>query len=230
MSYGFVERRHDFREPVDEGTVSIGAQRFRLVNWSSSGFLAEGVPPPAAVGTEIRCTLTLQAGDKRFAFTCTARIVRAGPPGTGFAARFEYLEPDTAVAVQRHFNPYGAAITATAGVAYTRVLPPPPPPPPEDAAAALAEDAAALSLEWGLETITRQSTAGGDPVELRRQLARLKAAVARRYHPDAGEDPTDRRLRAEIFARVWEKLEDLEAGIGRTPQPDTPPESGRRLR
>lgn len=220
----FMERRHEFREPVDDGRVMIGGRAYRLVNWSAGGFMAAGSPLPTVIGGSVPCRIELRTNGTPFDFDCTARIVRADPDGDRFGAQYDRIEPDVAGAIQRYFHPWGATASAAAGVAYTRLSPPPPPawPPPDiDAtspgAGSVLQEAAALCLEWSLGTVGRVPPDGSDPAEVRRQLSRLKAAVARRYHPDAAGDPADRRLRAEIFTRVWEQLESLEAGLSGAP-------------
>lgn len=223
MPHSFIERRYDFREPVDEGSVDAGGRHYRLINWSVGGFLAEGEPAPGDVGEQLPVSLTLRSGGNRFAFTAVVRVVRAEQPAGFFAARFEHLDPTVTAMVHRHFNPFGVSIRGSAGAYAQPAAPPVRPVEPEPEVTA-----AALSQQWSRDTAAFQQAAfqqaaaqkaaaeakaETDPDEVRRQLARLKAAVARRYHPDSATDGTDRRQRAEIFTRVWSQLEQIESGL-----------------
>lgn len=231
MPRSFYERRHDFREPVDEGTVTVAARSYRLVNWSVGGFLAVGAPPLAPGGVAA-ARFDLNAGGARFAFDGWVRVVRAGDPPGSFAGQFERLEAADRDVIHRHFDPFGAVASASAGTAYA-VAPPAPPPPPPPEPPPLSEEpmeaAAELCVEWGRNTLEAESAdPHHDTADLRRQLSRLKAAVARRYHPDAVAEAQERVHRAEIFARVWAQLEEIEAGlVGGAVAKD--PQSGNRI-
>lgn len=219
----FFDRRCEFREVIEDGVAVLedGGARggvLRLVNWSRGGFLAFGRDWQGGPGEAFQAALALTSAGRRFHFRCAAEVVRSDPELGFVAARFVRVEPAVRSAIDRHFDP--AASLADAAYAAGSRCPaagerqsPGGVPAPDSGETALpavpvpAGGPVFASLR-GLDRAGLDATADC--------LAAVKAAFARRFHPDAaspGTAPEERALRARLFQEFWGELDAMERGV-----------------
>ena len=219
----FFDRRREFREDLEEGVAVIDGGVLRLVNWIRSGFLAAGRDWRGLPGTRFAATLSLAAAGRHFHFHCMAEVVRMDPAQGVVAARFVRLEPAVRCAVDRHFDPAavlaGGAYAANSRDAVTEGA-------SADGAAADGSradgsGAAGLPAPAPVPAPVFASLQALDPAGLAAAadcLAVVKAAFARRFHPDAaapgsGRGPEDRAARTRLFQEFWADLDAMERSV-----------------
>ncbi|MFM2042799.1 MAG: hypothetical protein RLY86_1375 [Pseudomonadota bacterium] len=210
MRSTFLERRRQLREPVTDGRVTIAGRPHPLVNWSQNGLLIDAWTQAVPPGHRFAAEVSLKAvGGERFRFPAEARAVRHDPRNSRLAATFVCLDMTVAPRILQHFNPVqtrrveivteraeraarediAAAAATTAGK--TAELPPFPPP---DAGEDGPDDHVRLA----------------DMVVAAREVARLKTAFARRFHPDTAPRDESHPLRVEMFKEFWDVLDATE--------------------
>lgn len=186
MRNPFFEKRRQLREPVAAGRVLAQGQALRPLNWSQNGMLLEGWATPASPGQRLSASVELEAGGSRFRFEAELRVVRAGPTGR-LAATYVCLDAPEAARIANHFRPApGPAFIAEA-------RPVPPPPPRTD------------DPENGVRL--------ADMVIAQREIASLKTAFARRFHPDTAPRDETYAVRVELFKEFWSVLEAAESKV-----------------
>lgn len=211
---GFFDKRREFREDVEEGVAVLDDGVLRLVNWSRTGFLSFSRDWRGPPGTRFAAALALTAAGRHFHFHCMAEVVRMDPALGVVAARFVELEPAVRAAIDRHFDPAAplADIAYCAGLA------------PREEGAGPAAGGPGIRGEADLPAV---SAAGPGPVfgSLRAEdpaglaaaadcLAAVKAAFARRFHPDAASPaPEDRAVRTRLFQEFWAELDAMERSV-----------------
>ena len=99
----FKERRREGREPA-EGTVKISGRRFRLVDWSSSGFQAQGPASDLNEGDRVSLEFSIVIGEDEYFFECNAFIVRSEPEEDCFAGVFVDMHDEDRLAVAQYFE------------------------------------------------------------------------------------------------------------------------------
>ncbi len=187
MRNPFFEKRRQLREPVADSRVLAQGQALRLLNWSQNGMLLEGWATAASPGQRLSATVELTAGGKRFQFEAELRVVRASPAGR-LAATYVCLDAPEAARIANHFRP----APGPAFIAEARPVPPPPPPRNDDP-------------ENGVKL--------ADMVIAQREIASLKTAFARRFHPDTAPRDETYAVRVELFKEFWSVLEAAESKV-----------------
>lgn len=204
MRMTFFEKRRQLREPVTDGTARVAGETVRIVNWSQNGLLLDGMAGPVAAGQRFSAEIDLTAvGGERFAFAAEARVARLHGAGR-VAATYVCLDGQVAPRIVRHFHPipgHGMKVLADAATAReqaARDQTAPDPEPPPSAAPAAAGDPVDDSVRLA------------DMVVAAREVALLKTAFARRFHPDTAPRDDTHALRVEMFKEFWDVLDAAE--------------------
>lgn len=194
MRSQFFERRRQLREPVTEGQALIGGQPFGLLNWSQNGLLLAADEPLPERGSRLSAEIDLMAGPQHFAFPAELRVVRTHPDRGQVAVSYVCLDVPVARRIQAYFQPAAQARFIADGV---QTVPPAAEKPKPVAMPAPARDEAVSAL---------------------REIAALKAAFARKFHPDTAKRDGSYGLRVELFKEFWSDLEAAETRL-KAPQP-----------
>ena len=96
------DKRRESRKPA-EGSVTIAEERYVLVDWSSSGFLAKNYSDGLSKGERQPIEFSVLIDDEIFCFECSAIIVRTAPEEGLVAGAFVLMDEKDRVAVAQHF-------------------------------------------------------------------------------------------------------------------------------
>lgn len=96
------DKRRECRKPA-EGSVKIAEERYVLVDWSSSGFLAKNYSDGLSKGERHPIEFSVLVDDEIFCFECSAIIVRTAPEEGLVAGAFVLMHEKDRVAVAQHF-------------------------------------------------------------------------------------------------------------------------------
>ena len=97
------EKRRESRAKA-EGTVVIAGQSYDLVDWSSSGFLAEGFDGGHSKGDRVPIEFSVQIEGETYFFGCKAIVVRADAEIGRLAGAFVEMSDKDRLAVAQHFE------------------------------------------------------------------------------------------------------------------------------
>jgi hypothetical protein len=197
MRSQFFERRRQLREPVASGHALIGGQQCRLLNWSQNGMLLEVAAPLPERGTRLSADVDMMAGPLHFAFAAELRVVRALADRGQIAVSYVCLDVPVAHSIQGYFQPAGRARFIADGVQ-------------------VASPSATPMVEEP-KPVVRPAPAM-EAVNALREISALKAAFARKFHPDTAPRDGSYGLRVELFKEFWSDLEAAETRL-KTPQP-----------
>jgi hypothetical protein len=100
---GSKDRRREERAAAN-GSVKIGARTFELIDWSSSGFRAEGGVEVSNETDRVPIEFTITIDEEDYFFECNAFIVRSDPEQTRFAGVFVDLDERDRLAVAQYFE------------------------------------------------------------------------------------------------------------------------------
>ena len=100
---GSKDRRREGRQAA-HGTVRIGGRTYELIDWSSSGFRAEGALEVSNEPDRIPIEFTITIDEEDYFFECNAFIVRSDPTQAGFAGVFVDLDERDRLAVAQYFE------------------------------------------------------------------------------------------------------------------------------
>lgn len=213
MRSPFFEKRRQLREPVESGSVRVGDYIMPLVNWSQNGLLMHADDPPAQRGGRVSAQVELLSAGHRFTFPAELRVVRWQPESHMLAASYVCLDVPEARRIATHFQPRisrphfiadrQADLAAKASTAEKA-----PPPKPD-----------------GTRKDTQSEPPGGedtvrlaDMVIAQKEVAALKVAFARLFHPDTAVRDESYPLRVEMFKQFWAVLEAADNRLkGRKP-------------
>lgn len=98
------DRRREPREAVEDGTVVIKEQTFRLHDWSSRAFMASPCTIDCKTTDRIDIKFSARFPDGPIEFDCRAIVVRIDRDKEELAAYFAMLDDDTQTAIERHFS------------------------------------------------------------------------------------------------------------------------------
>ncbi|MDG5496642.1 PilZ domain-containing protein [Niveispirillum sp. BGYR6] len=196
MRSQFFERRRQLREPVTDGQALIAGQPFGLLNWSQNGLLLAAAGPLPERGSRLSAEIDLMAGPQHFAFPAELRVVRTHPDRGQMAVSYVCLDVPVARRIQAYFQPTAQARFIADGVQAT---------PP---AAAEAEKP---------KPVVTATTAREEAVSALREISALKAAFARKFHPDTAKRDGSYGLRVELFKEFWTDLEAAESRLKAPP-------------
>jgi hypothetical protein len=197
MRSQFFERRRQLREPVAAGHALIDGQQCRLLNWSQNGMLLEVAETLPERGARLSAEVDLMAGPLHFAFPAELRVVRALADRGQVAVSYVCLDVPVARRIQAYFQPAGRARFIADGVQAAA----PAAPPLADEPKPVARPAPAM-----------------EAVNALREISALKAAFARKFHPDTAPRDGSYGLRVEMFKDFWSDLEAAETRL-KAPQP-----------
>ena len=96
------DKRREDRKPA-EGSVTIAEERYALVDWSSSGFLAKNYSDGLSKGDRVPIEFSVLVDDEIFSFECSAIIVRTAPEEELVAGAFVLMDEKDRVAIAEHF-------------------------------------------------------------------------------------------------------------------------------
>lgn len=96
-------RRREGREAA-RGGVKIAGQEYRLIDWSSSGFQANGSVDALKESARIPVEFTVSIGEQDYFFECNAFIVRADSAEKRFAGVFVDMDERDRLAVDQYFE------------------------------------------------------------------------------------------------------------------------------
>lgn len=193
MRSQFFERRRQLREPVASGHALISGQQCRLLNWSQNGMLLEVAAPLPERGARLSADVDLMAGPLHFAFPAELRVVRALADRGQLAVSYVCLDVPVARRIQGYFQPAGRASFIADGV---------------QAAAAATPVAEEPKPVLRPVPVVRE-----DAVNALREISALKAAFARKFHPDTAPRDGSYGLRVEMFKEFWSDLEAAETRL-----------------
>lgn len=197
MRNQFFERRRQLREPVTEGQALIGGQPFGLLNWSQNGLLLTADGPLPERGSRLSAEIDLMAGPQHFAFPAELRVVRTHPDRGQMAVSYVCLDVPVARRIQAYFQPTAQARFIADGV---QTVPP-----------------AATPAAEKPKPVATATTAREEAVSALREISALKAAFARKFHPDTAKRDGSYGLRVELFKEFWTDLEAAESRLKTPP-------------
>ena len=98
------DRRREYREDVDLGTVGFRGRTYPVKNWSSTGFLAAPCQCPCREGDSVDIQFHVEVPGKTVRFECKAILVRVDNKRGEVAGVFTMMEPETRIMVAKHFD------------------------------------------------------------------------------------------------------------------------------
>ena len=96
-------RRREDREAA-QGSVKIAGAEYRLIDWSSSGFQANGAVDALKEGLRVPIEFNVTIGEQDYFFECNAFIVRADSAKKRFAGVFVDMDERDRLAVDQYFE------------------------------------------------------------------------------------------------------------------------------
>lgn len=99
-----TERRGHDRYSVDDIVLIVSGHRYRIENWSISGFVCSGFRRNAEVGQKIICVVDVPNGERRMPLPIEAMVVRSDKVKGVMAARFTKLGPLAERHIKRWFS------------------------------------------------------------------------------------------------------------------------------
>ena len=100
---GSKDRRREGRESA-HGTVRFGGRTYDLLDWSSSGFRAEGAVDAPNETDRVPIEFTITIDEEDYYFECNAFIVRSDLTECLFAGVFVDLDERDRLAVAQYFK------------------------------------------------------------------------------------------------------------------------------
>ena len=214
MRSPFIEKRRQLREPVESGSVRVGDYVMPLVNWSQNGLLMHADDPPAQRGGRVSAQVELLSTGQRFTFPAELRVVRWQAESHMLAASYVCLDVPEARRIATHFQPrisrpHFIADRQTEAAASRPANGERGPPPRQDIPRKEAHGEP-LAPEDGVRL--------ADMVIAQKEVAALKVAFARLFHPDTAPRDESYPLRVEMFKQFWSVLEAADNRLkGRKP-------------
>lgn len=197
MRSQFIEKRRQLREPVDTGFAQIDGSALPLVNWSQNGLLLRTADAPAQPGGRISAQVELVSAGQRFIFPAELRVVRWQPERRLLAASYVCLDVPEAQRIAKHFQPAPAGRPRF----IADKIEPAPPPKPES------------PVREPASMVVPEDVRLADMVIAQKEIAALKTAFARQFHPDRAARDAAYALRVEIFKEFWGVLEAAEERV-----------------
>ena len=212
------DRRREPREAVEDGTVVIKGQTFRLHDWSSRAFMASPCTIDCKTTDRIDIKFSARFPDGPIEFDCRAIVVRIDRDKEELAAYFAMLDDDTQAAIERHFSTLAEREAAAAESPQTSRPAPAPPPaappaadqaPPEPEAAPPAETTPdAEEAPEAAETAAAQTPAEPErPPVAEADAPVAEPAAASRKSAGFGVEEIKRRT-AALVAEMAESKQD----------------------
>lgn len=195
--------------------MRVGDYIMPLVNWSQNGLLMHADDPPAQRGGRVSAQVELHSAGHRFTFPAELRVVRWQPESHMLAASYVCLDVPEARRIATHFQPRisrphfiadrQADLAAKAGGA-------------DKAQSQSAKPEAPAKDIQGGQSHGDDAVRLADMVIAQKEVAALKVAFARLFHPDTAVRDESYPLRVEMFKQFWAVLEAADSRLkGRKP-------------
>ncbi len=197
---GVKEKRRERREYVEDGTVEINGQAYRVHDWSTRAFMAKPCDVDCKITDRIDIKFSIRLPTKRIEFVSRAIVVRLDRERQELAAYFAMLDEATQTTIADHFGDGSDAAMA-------------PPPEPDPAAEQRLEARRAEERRKSQEAFKAQEAREAEEARKAEEARRAEAAREAEEARLAEERRKAEEAReAEEARKAEQRRKDGEAG------------------